>query len=278
MNDIITSFYNQISDNVSTVSKMQYYNAVWNYVLNISLSRFVWKFPETVYTSNFIIEKSLLETGYIALFKDDTTDKYYMLPGFGENFNILNEPVNYCLNLSGDTSNIENIIGTTHTDFVICYNSLSHIFNNTYLSMLIDDIAETMYQQHILYSKLRQPYIITTSDKKMFNDKQLFNKIIQRDVVFTDDIENIKLLNLEIQHESFNNLQDRLDDLMRRMHGILGLSYDVDAKRERLITDEQSARNEIKDHFRESMLKARVEFCNNVKKHYNIEINVECTI
>ena len=58
----------------------------------------------------------------------------------------------------------------------------------------------------------------------------------------------------------------------------MGLAYDVDAKRERLITDEQIARNEIKEQFTQSLLNERQRFCDTVNQKYGLNISVQSTI
>jgi hypothetical protein len=120
--------------------------------------------------------------------------------------------------------------------------------------------------------------VVTTTDKKIFSDKVLMNDILTKKYVFTDNCDNIKILDLNINPEYLVQLQTQFDDRMRRLHGLLGLSYDIDPKKERLINAEQEARNEVKEIFSQSMLNARLQFCDQVYNTYGLALGVSSTI
>ena len=279
--EIDISMYNQLCDNTAIQKRNEYRLAIYDYVSSIALGRFTWDIPQQITTNQFTIENSLLWSGYVAFVQAPFSDDFYILPCQAQEYNIFSEPTKIVLTGIGAFDNdILNLIGREHYkgDFILCYNSLERKPKQIYMNCIINDLAEVMYIQSSLYSKLIQPYVVETTDKKLYNDKQLANRILNRDIVFTDTIENIKVLKLEIETEHLLRLQERFDDLMRRLHGLLGLAYDVDAKRERLITDEQIARNEIKEQFTQSLLNERQRFCDTINEKYGLNISVQSTI
>lgn len=263
----------------STIAERNLYRCALNdYISSIMCSRFTWEIPPDIITNQFTIESSLLNNGLVAFIETDTG--YYILPVIATKYNIINDPTEIRVIRYGDSNSVINklVDDSKIISFVPCYNTLQRKPEILYLDTLKNEIAEIMYIMIELIRKMVQPYVVTTTDKKIFSDKVLMNDILTKKYVFTDNCDNIKILDLNINPEYLVQLQTQFDDRMRRLHGLLGLSYDIDPKKERLINAEQEARNEVKEIFSQSMLNARLQFCDQVYNTYGLALGVSSTI
>lgn len=274
MNDIEQSIFNKCLDNTMTLSFNYFKSMLINYCNNLVHTLFTWEFPEEVNASSFQIECSLFWNNTVAFVKSDIG--YYILPCDILNYNVFYEPNTIVLNSNFNTGQLA-IIGKQYSDnFIVCYNDLSHNYFKAYLLNLIENLASLLEIQYTLYRKMRQPYLVATTDKTILNSKTMLNNAIQKDYILTDKdkIEDIKVLNLEIDHENVRQLQEKIDDLYTKLHGIIGLSFSKDIKKERLISSEVYTSNQFKDMLYMSKLKARQEFCNKINDKYGLEVKV----
>lgn len=276
--EITESNIQLMNEQSATAERSLYILALNDYISSIMCSRFTWDIPRDVIANQFTIETSLLNSGLVAFIETDTG--YYILPVIATKYNIINDPTEITIIKQGDSNTVINklVDDSKIISFIPCYNTLQRKSEMLYLNTIKNEIAEIMYIMIEIIRKMVQPYVVTTTDKKIFSDKMLMNDILTKKYVFTDNCDNIKILDLNINPEYLVQLQTQFDDRMRRLHGLLGLSYDIDPKKERLINAEQEARNEVKEIFTQSMLNARLQFCHQVYDKYGVALHVESTI
>ena len=262
-------------------NEMLAYQSIIDYLVSLCVSRFNWDIPQEITTNNFAIEYTLFNSGYVAFIHSEYGN--YILPCTIRGYNFIYDPIEITTTSVGNmnSDNITNLILNktfTPDNFVICYNSLQRKPTGYYLNYLITDLATTMVTMSSLFKKCRQPYIFKTDDKKQFNDKILMNQILNKDIIFCDTDKTLDVLTLGINSDNFEHLQNHFDDLMRRLHGILGISYNVDPKKERMLVDEISTNENVKELFSESLLKARLNFCEEIKNRFGLDISVSSVV
>ena len=124
---------------------------------------------------------------------------------------------------------------------------------------------------------VKMPYIITCSDKQRLTFKNLMSQRKDNDpVIYADkqlDLNEIKVINTPVPIV-FDKLQTQKLNVWNECLTALGINNANTEKRERLITNEVNANNEVIEICSDVMLKAREEACKRINEMFGLNISV----
>ena len=154
------------------------------------------------------------------------------------------------------------------------YNRKDYYFSTPYFLNQVKKLANLQTILYSLFEKMQQPYIISTTDKTLDTSRNNFYQCKLKDLTYTDNIENIKVLELGIKTEFIDVIQEEINNLFTEIHGLLGVTYNRYPKKERLINAEVQNQTEIIELFSNSLYQTRLK---TVEKLQNIgaELSVE---
>lgn len=220
------------------------------------------------------IERYLFSEGACLFFKDDKVG--FMVTKFGEQgkLNYYDEPTTvraYATDFIPveRENNVDSVIIRNNDDMIPTFPTIQ------IYSAKLTNIERTM-DNNILAQKM--PFVITCSDKQRLSFKQA---IKQRDenvpVIYGDknlDINDIKVLKTDTPIV-FDKLQVQKMNVWNECLTSLGINNANTNKRERLITSEVNANDQMIQANEDVMLKARERACELINKMFGLNISVE---
>ena len=220
------------------------------------------------------IERYLFSEGACLFFKDDKVG--FMVTKFGEQgkLNYYDEPTTVRAYATDFISverenNVDSVIIRNNDDMIPTFPTIQ------IYSAKLTNIERTM-DNNILAQKM--PFVITCTDKQRLSFKQA---IKQRDenvpVIYGDknlDINDIKVLKTDTPIV-FDKLQVQKMNVWNECLTSLGINNANTNKRERLITNEVNANDQMIQANEDVMLKARERACELINKMFGLNISVE---
>lgn len=220
------------------------------------------------------IERYLFSEGACLFFKDDKVG--FMVTKFGEQgkLNYYDEPTTVRAYATDFISverenNVDSVIIRNNDDMIPTFPTIQ------IYSAKLTNIERTM-DNNILAQKM--PFVITCTDKQRLSFKQA---IKQRDenvpVIYGDknlDINDIKVLKTDTPIV-FDKLQVQKMNVWNECLTFLGINNANTNKRERLITSEVNANDQMIQANEDVMLKARERACELINKMFGLNISVE---
>ena len=220
------------------------------------------------------IERYLFSEGACLFFKDDKVG--FMVTKFGEQgkLNYYDEPTTVRAYATDFISverenNVDSVIIRNNDDMIPTFPTIQ------IYSAKLTNIERTM-DNNILAQKM--PFVITCTDKQRLSFKQA---IKQRDenvpVIYGDknlDINDIKVLKTDTPIV-FDKLQVQKMNVWNECLTSLGINNANTNKRERLITSEVNANDQMIQANEDVMLKARERACELINKMFGLNISVE---
>lgn len=222
------------------------------------------------------IERYLFSNGACIFFKDPTFG--YMVTKFTESgkLNYYDEPTKvkaYATNFSPENLDLENnencIIIRNNDDMLPTFPTIQ-----MYSAKLtnIDRTIDTNVDQ------MKMPYVITCSDKQRLSFKQAMNqRKANEPVIYADknlDLNEIKVLKTDAPIV-FDKLQIQKMNVWNECMTFLGINNANTDKRERLISDEVIANDQLIKSNEDVMLKSRIKACELINKMFGLNISVE---
>lgn len=242
--------------------------------INLAIKRFKWTNLPVGLTSDRL-EEMLINHGLLGGFMHEGT--LVILPMHGvSKVNIYNEFIEYRLT------------GFNGFNIHLSSDEVCRLKNNPTASTDVDtlkifakrinDIEST---QEVNLFQMNIPKIIATSRDGVLTAKNIIKKI--RDfkfVVFTREKGLTQQLKQEdVLDTSVPYLLDKLSDYenfyRNKALTFLAINNANTDKKERLITSEVNANNQLLDDILDMMYEVRQEFCNEVKEKFDIDISVE---
>lgn len=242
----------------------------WFTVLyDLAINRFRYTTNITSFNQRYF-EKSLVDTGKSILVYDKEFYSYLSLQCTFNDYNIYNEPVNftaigynYSKNFSNGAWCIDNYSDYCLIDIINQYaNDLSNIDTTLYF----------------LTKKLKQPYIFQVQNNQRLNGNILMNQIENSDFIELSknfDMNDVKLLNLNVNNTSIEQLQDVKTKRFNEILELIGVDTIASEKNERLTYNESIVNQDKINRFLSSAYQTRLDFCKRCKDIFNIDIQVE---
>lgn len=237
----------------------------------VALNAFEWKgLPEGIEERH--IEKVLFENGYAAFFRAKDMD-YMTLPArsdgrvnhYGDPLGYIAYGVNYQTKLSAD-------------DCVIIENNKLRIATDDFVMFYVNKLAEIERTMDVNVKACKTPIVFACDDKDVLTFKAIFNKVDGNvPAIFAD--RNLNMDSIQVFDTKAKFLGIELRDLAHSVEGdlltFLGQNNVSVEKKERLITDEANANNQLIESFFDLQLEARQRACEEIKKRFGLEITVK---
>lgn len=266
---------------VQDIKNREIYLYYYNSFLEDVLSIFTWKnIPK--YIPTYVFEWCLLTRGQLCLYKEDDI---YKVSSFVTNlYDEYGQPV-YIQVYPIFSNNIGfEYEGKFYDEFEYCYdNKIRNSFINTviFFSEMVSEIEITL---NLCEMQLRQPFLFKGDKKTKKSIDDLMNKIckgtIQYCVESRDFVDNGGLELIEL--DTHGNLNKRIEVLyqlkekyIQEYYRKIGLHINLQNKKERLTENESVGYNELGNISISGRLELRKEFCERVKNHFGLNIDVE---
>ena len=255
-------------------SAIDRYDDIFNHLMNLAINRFTWGNLPLGLTSEQL-EKLLIEKGVLMGYKS----KYglVILPCFGENkINIYGLPTHYrTMSVNGIMEDLVDI-----KDGVLLKNNPTSTGDYNLISnyaTLLNDIQMTqdvnLFQQNI-------PKIIITENGSELTAKNIINKLRQFKLfIFARKSITSQIKVEDVLDTSSPYLLDKLTDFEKEKYNQiltrLGINNANTDKKERLITDEVNANNDLINVNLDLMFDVRKKFTEEFNSKFGTNVTVE---
>ena len=244
-------------------------------IMFVSKIKFL-NFPDSVNTR--LIARSLFFNEYTVFFKHDTYG-FMCLPATSTgDLNYSGEPI-YLQPLAENGKYIGGVY-ENHVNCVIMRNNIfciPGIANAQYYAQILQDIESTA-QMNLYVNRI--PFIINTPKNMLLTVKNIIKQISDYSPVV---VENKEAKNIEFSLLNTNvpYLLDKLDDhFTNKLNEYLtleGINNFYNDKKERVLTDEVNANNDLVGVMRNSQLECLKDSCKEINKIFGLETDVEFT-
>lgn len=219
------------------------------------------------------IENYLYSEGGCIFFKDDNLGFIVTKYSTSGKLNLYNEPTKV-------QAYATDYITTEHennVDCVIIRNNDESIPTFPTIQIYAHDLTNIKRTIDINVEGQKMPYVILCSDKQRLTFKNLMNQRKDNEpVIYADkslDLSEIKVIETKVPIV-FDKLQTQKLNIWNECLTALGINNANTEKRERLITNEVEANNEVIEICSDVMLKAREEACKRINEMFNLNISV----
>lgn len=219
------------------------------------------------------IENYLYSEGGCIFFKDENLG--YIVTKYAANgkLNLYNEPTKV-------RAYATDYISTEHennVDCVIIRNNDESIPTFPTIQIYAHDLTNIKRTIDVNIEGQKMPYIILCSDKQRLTFKNLMNQRKDNEpVIYADkslDLSEMKVIETKVPIV-FDKLQTQKLNIWNECLTALGINNANTEKRERLITNEVEANNEVIEICSDVMLKAREEACKRINDMFGLNISV----
>lgn len=244
-------------------------------LLRIVINRFVYENLPKNLTSEIV--EYFLNTSRFCIFKKDEFDNEPLLYRC-----TLNSKMNiYGLNEKGTAHAVNKVsfnFNINDSDIVLFQNSLFSFENFIIIDYYADLLNEIYTSLKISINNQKAPRVLATNKNNLLTMKNFYSEIEQGNpVIFLKDTANIQDIK---DFDLSNNYNcDRLLDLFRNVYkeflNRFGIEDFENDSRERLVSDEVRATDNIIELNRNSELLNRVNFINETNKRFNTNIKIK---
>lgn len=219
------------------------------------------------------IENYLYSEGGCIFFKDEKLGYIVTKYSTSDKLNLYNEPTKV-------NAYATDYITTEHennVDCVIIRNNDESIPTFPTIQIYAHDLTNIKRTIDVNIEAQKMPYIIHCTDKQRLTFKNLMNQRKDNEpVIYADkslDLSDMKIITTPAPIV-FDKLQTQKLNVWNECLTALGINNANTEKRERLITNEVDANNEVIEICSDVMLKAREEACKKINEMFNLNISV----
>lgn len=256
------------------LSKLRRWQSNFNYLLNIGVNRIKWKnLPQEI--NPRVIERLLIQNGFVIFFKDEIADMYGILGGA-----LSGEYDKYGVPTASTVIGLNNNY-TKECDIknsVIIYDN--YIGSNTldYTYYYANELTECDLSRKMNIFQQRFPYLFKSTKEQQLVMKSIFKKIEDYEpVVFADSTLNadtLSCINLNTPYVA-DKLTVMRNNLINEYLTILGIENTNMDKKERMIVDEVNGNYGLLEVNRLAFLNPRNDAVKEINDKFNLNIEVE---
>ncbi len=236
----------------------------------ISMNAFEWEgLPEGIEERH--IEKTLFEKGFACFFRDPDMN-YMCLPARQSGqVNVYGDPLGYV----AYGMNYQKAFPAD--DCVIIENNKLRLPTNDFVMFYVNKLAEIERTMDVNVKACKTPIVFACDDKDVLTFKSIFNKVDGNvPAIFAD--RNLNMDSIQVFDTKAKFLGIELRDLEHSIEGdlltFLGQNNVSVEKKERLITDEANANNQLIESFFDLQLEARQRACEQIKTLFGVDVTV----
>lgn len=237
----------------------------------ISMNAFEWKgLPEGIEERH--IEKTLFEKGFACFFRDPDMD-YMCLPARQSGqVNVYGDPLGY-------VAYGMNYQKTFPADrCVIIENNKLRLPTDDFVMFYVNKLAEIERTMDVNVKACKTPIVFACDDKDVLTFKRIFQQVDGNvPALFAD--RNLNIDGIQVFDTKAKFLGIELRDLEHSIEGdlltFLGQNNVSVEKKERLITDEANANNQLIESFFDLQLEARQRACDQLSELFGLSVTVQ---
>lgn len=218
------------------------------------------------------IERWLFDDGKSVFFADPGMGLMCMQVQNGGNVNPYGDPtdyrafgINYHKHLNAD-------------ECVIIENNKLRIPTRQFIMFYVNKLAEAERTMDVNVKANKSPVIVLCDDKDVLSFKRIFQQVDGNvPAIFADkslNIDGVSALDLKAKFLG-NDLMDYKRSVESELLTFLGINNSAVDKKERLITDEANANNELIESFFDLQLEARERACEEINAMFGCNITVK---
>lgn len=218
------------------------------------------------------IEKWLFSKGFCVFFKDPKMAHMVLECDTGSNINVYGDPLGY--NAHG--FNYHRYLPADQC--VIIRNNLLGLPTEPFIMHYVNKITEAERTMDVNIKACKTPVIFACDDKDVLTFKRIFQQVDGNvPAIFADrglNLDSITAFQTGVQFMG-NDLMDYKRSVESDMLTFIGQNNTPVDKKERLITDEAEANDELIESFADLQLQARQKACEEINEMFGLNITVE---
>lgn len=218
------------------------------------------------------IEKILFEKGCAGYFRAADMD-YMCLPVRPSGkVNVNGDPLGYIAYGNGFQQYVP------ADKIVIIENNLLRLATDDFVMFYVNKLAEIERTMDVNIKACKTPIVFACDDKDVLTFKNIFQKVDGNvPALFAD--RNLNMDSIQVFDTKAKFMGIELRDLAHSIEGdlltFLGQNNVSVEKKERLITDEANANNQLIDSFFDLQLTARERACEQIKEKFGVDVTVK---
>lgn len=252
------------------------YRVIFDKFKMIAINMFEWSgLPEGI--DEKYIENFLFDDGCAIFFRDPNMSHMCLKADPGANLNVYGEPLGWW----ATGFNYHNYYDADKC--VIISNNKLRIPTRDFIYFYTNKLYEAERTLDVNIKTCKTPFVFVCDEKSVLTFKQLFAKIDGNEpVIFPDkglSTDNLQVLQTGVKFMG-TEIQDYKHTVENELLTFLGLNNLPVDKKERLITDEAEANNELIQSFCDIQLEARESACEEINKMFglNVSVKVRCNV
>lgn len=237
----------------------------------ISMNAFKWSgLPDGIQERH--VERELFRHGMAIFYRKPDHGFMCLEAQPGGNQNVYGDPLFY------------NAIGfgvhdrVSVDDCVIMENNMLRLCTHDFLMFYVNKLTEAERTMDVNVKANKTPVVILCDDNNLLTFKSIFSKVDgNAPAIYMDkalNAEGISALDLKAKFLG-NELMDYKHSVESELLTFLGINNPAVDKKERLITDEANANNELISSFFELQLEARERACEEINAMFGLSVSVE---
>lgn len=247
------------------------YKVIFEKFKMVAINMFEWSgLPDGI--EEKYLETFLFDHGAAIFFRDPGMSYMCLKADPGANLNVYGEPLGWW----ATGFNYHEYYETDNC--VIISNNKTRTATAQFITFYANKLAEAERTMDVNVKSCKMPFIFACDDKDLLSFKQIFAKIDGNEpVIYADKGLNLDSLTVLKTGVTFlgNDLQDYKHTVENELLTFLGVNNVNVDKKERLITDEAEANDEMIQAFCSIQLESRQKACEAINKMYGLNVSVK---
>lgn len=251
------------------------YKTIYDKFKMVAMNLFEWTgLPEGI--EEKYIERMLFDDGVAIFFRDPLQSYMCLKADPGANLNVYGEPLGWW----ATGFNYHKYYDTDKC--VIISNNKSRIATANFITFYAYKLTEAERTMDVNVKSCKTPYVFACDDKDVLTFKQIFAKVDGNEpAIFADrglNLDSLQVFQTGVRFMG-NELQDYKHSVENELLTFLGVNNVSVDKKERLITDEAQANDELIQSFCDIQLEARRKACEDINKMFpdlHVSVKIRC--
>ena len=226
--------------------------------------------PEGILTRH--IESLLFSKGFACFFEDPAMDKMCLACESDGRVNVNGDPLGYRVHGFGYQRHVN------ADKCVIIRNNILALPTEPFVLHYVNKLTEAERTMDVNIKACKTPVIFACDDKDVLTFKRIFQQVDGNvPAIFADKGLNLDSIQAFLTGVKFmgNELMDYKRSVESDLLTFLGQDNTPVDKKERLITDEAEANNQLIESFADLQLQAREEACEEINKMFGLSVSVK---
>lgn len=247
------------------------FRALYDKYKLVSVNAFEWSgLPDGMEERH--IEKVLFSHGKAVFFQAPQMGFMCLEAQNGGQVNVYGDPLNYMAIGFGYQHRVN------ADDCVIIENNKLRFATEPFVMFYVNKMTEAERSMDVNIKACKMPVIFACDDKDLLSFKRIFQQVDGNiPAIFADrglNLDSITSFQTGVKFMG-KDMQEYANSVENKLLTFLGLNNTPVEKKERLITDEANANNQLIDSFAELQLEARQRACEEINQKFGLSISVK---